>query len=129
MKKMTFFLTVAFVLICATTGLHAQKTLTGTDYFNGFWTMSIDMAPEYPAMVSFYTDEEKKFVGSISGSDGSVQMLENVKVEGNVLTASISNPEMGTINIKMEKKDENNATGNIMDGASLITCKRYVPEN
>mgnify|MGYP007011665762 CR=1 FL=1 len=128
MKKMTISLAVVFALICASTGLQAQKALTGTEYFSGFWIVSVEMAPEYSFMASFYTNEEKKFVGSVSGSDGSFQMLDNVKVEGNLLTASISNPEMGTINIRIEKKDGENAVGDIMDGSSAITCKRYVPE-
>ena len=128
MKKLLLILTVVVAFSFTTTSLHAQNPLTGTEYFNGFWTMNIDMAPEYPAMVSFYKNEENKFVGSISGSDGGVVMLDNLKVEGNILTASIANPEMGTITIKMEKKDDNTATGSVMDGASAITCKRYVPE-
>ncbi len=54
-------------------------------------------------------------------------MLEGVKVGGDILKASTTSPEMGTINIKIVKKDENSATGDVMDGSSAITCKRYIP--
>ncbi len=129
MKKMAFILTIVLAMAFSTVGLRAQKPLTGEEYFNGLWTVTVEMAPEYVGMVSFYNDEENKFVGSLSGYDGAITMLQDVKVEGNVLSASTFDPEVGTINIKIEKKDENTATGNVMDGASGITCTRYIPEN
>ncbi|MCU0362501.1 MAG: hypothetical protein MUE32_04015 [Bacteroidales bacterium] len=113
MKKLS--LTLAMVsLLLITVSVNAQ-TKTGIDYFSGKWKMLMKGLPDGDTkMVFILANKDGKLAGAVQDTSGNeIATISSTEVSETKATVYFSAGGYD-ISVLMEKKDEDNVTGNLM---------------
>nr|WP_314835226.1 hypothetical protein [uncultured Flavobacterium sp.] len=112
MKKVSFFIAAVLCSLVFSTGAKAQSS---TDYFVGKWNILVVGTPKGDA-ASIITLERKegKLTGTIISEGKEATSFSRVEEKDNTLTAYFTSTGYD-VYLFMEKKDENNFVGSMMD--------------
>ena len=112
MKKVSI-LFAGLLLLLLSVNLKAQTT--GTDYFNGKWSVLIKGTPNGDAkMFVVLTKSDTTITGVIQDSTGTeMSKIDKIEVNGDKAIVYF-NAQGYDVNLEMDKKDDDHVTGSMM---------------
>jgi hypothetical protein len=113
MKKLSVFITVAFIFFVST-GVMAQ-TQTGADYFAGKWDLLVKGLPNGDTKLFVVLDKkDSTLAGVLQDSTGAESAkFSKVELKDNQVTVYFT-AQGYDVYMTMEKKDEEHVTGSMM---------------